>query len=131
LTNLDYSKNKQQYISNLYDDFKRAVSSYLSMIEYFLVQPQTTDADKRALEEYKTMLKGKDVREVEESFLDGDIVKALDKIAKFYKDLSDYALEHINKSQIWKQVVRQVTHQHIEDNKNYAKKCLEELQILH
>lgn len=123
--------NKQQYISNLYDDFKKTVSSYLSMIEYFLMQPQTTDADKRALEEYKTMLKGKDVHAIEKSLSEGDAVTALDKIAKFYKDLSDFALEHINESQIWKLVVRQATYQHIEDNKNSAKKRLEELQILH
>lgn len=91
------------------------------------MQSQTTDADRQALEQYKTMLKGKDVRDIEKSFLDGDIVKTLDKIAKFYKDLSDFALGHINESQIWKQVVRQLTHQHIEDNKNSAKKRLEEL----
>lgn len=117
--------DKQQYISNLHEDFKRVVDSYLAAIAYFLTQPQTTDADKRALEQYKAMLKGKDVREIEECFSEGYAVKALDKIAKFYKDLSDFALEQINESQIWKQVVKQATYQHIDNGKDLSKKQLE------
>ena len=113
---------EQQYNSNLHDEFKRVVGSYLTMVEYFLTQPQTTDADKHALEEYKAMLKGKDVREIEECISDGDVVIALDKIAKFYKDLSDYALEHLNESMIWKQLVRQLSYQHIENEKELAKR---------
>lgn len=54
--------DKQQYVSNLHEDFKRVVGSYLTAIAYFLTQPQTTDEDKRALEQFKAMLKGKDVR---------------------------------------------------------------------
>ena len=119
--------NKQQYISNLREDFKRVVDSYLTAIAYFLTQPQTTDVDKRALEQYKTMLKGKDVREIEKSLSEGDAVTALEKIAKFYKDLSDYALEHINESQIWKQVIRQATYHQIDNGKDLAKKQLKML----
>lgn len=113
---------EQQYNSNLHDDFKRVVGSYLTMVEYFLTQPQTTDADKHALEEYKAMLKGKDVREIEECISDGDVVIALEKIAKLYKDLSDYALEHLNESMIWKQLVRHLSYQHIENEKELAKR---------
>lgn len=101
------------------------VDSYLSTIEFLLTQPQITDADKRSMEQYKMMLKGKDVREIEKSFSEGDAVKAIDKIAKFYKDLSDYALEHIDESQIWKQVVKQATYKHIDNEKDMAKKQLE------
>lgn len=121
--------DKQQYISNLHEDFKRVVDSYLSTVGFLLTQPQITDADKRALEQYKTMLKGKDVREIEKSFSEGDVVKALDKIAKFYKDLSDFALEHINESLIWKQVVKQATYRHIDNGKDMAKKQFEMLNL--
>ena len=121
--------DKQQYISNLHEDFKRVVDSYLATIGLLFTQPQITDADKRALEQYKTMLKGKDVCEIEKSLSEGDAVTALDKIAKFYKDLSDYALEHINESQIWKQVVKQATHQYIDNGKNIAKKQFEMLNL--
>jgi KaiC/GvpD/RAD55 family RecA-like ATPase len=116
--------DKQQYISNLHEDFKRVVDSYLAAIAFLLTQPQITNADKRALEQYKMMLKGKDVREIEKSLSEGDAVTVLDKIAKFYKDLSDYALEHINESLIWKQVVRQATYHHIDNGMDLAKKQL-------
>ena len=119
--------DKQQYISNLHEDFKRVVDSYLIVITYFLTQPQTTDADRRALEQYKAMLKGKDVRDIEKSLSEGDAVTALEKIAKFYKDLSDFALEHINESLIWKQVIKQATYQHIDKGKDMAKKQFESL----
>lgn len=119
--------DKQQYISNLHENFMCVVDSYLAAIAYFLTLPQTSDADKRALEQYEAMLKGKEVREIEKSFLEGDVVKTLDKIAKFYKDLSDFALEHINESQIWKQVVKQATYQHIDNAKDMAKKQFERL----
>lgn len=121
--------DKQQYISNLHEDFKRVVDSYLSTIEFLFTQPQTTDEDKRALEQYKAMLKGKDVREIEKCFSKGDVTKALDKIAKFYKDLSDFALEHINESQIWKELVKQATYQQIDTGKAMAKKQLEWLSV--
>lgn len=114
----------QHYITNLHEDFKRVLDSYLATIASLLTQPQITDADKRALEQYKMMLKGKDVREIEKSLSEGDAVTALDKIAKFYKDLSDYALEHINESLIWKQVVRQATYHHIDNGTDLAKKQL-------
>ena len=116
--------DKQQYISNLHEDFKRVVDSYLAAIAFLLTQPQITNADKRALEQYKMMLKGKDVREIEKSLSEGDAVTVLDKIAKLYKDLSDYALEHINESLIWKQVVRQATYYHIDNGMDLAKKQL-------
>ena len=79
--------DKQQYIANLHEDFKRVVDSYLAAIAFLLTQPQITNADKRALEQYKMMLKGKDVREIEKSLSEGDAVTVLDKIAKFYKDV--------------------------------------------
>lgn len=119
--------DKQQYISNLHEDFKRVVDTYLSTVGFLLTQPQITDADKRALEQYKTMLKGKDFREIEKSLSEGDAFAALDKIAKFYKDLSDFALEHINESQIWKQVIRQATYHQIDNGKDLAKKQLKML----
>ena len=112
---------QQQYISDLHDDFNRAVAAYLSMIAAVERHPKVTDADKQALEQYKQMLKGKEVHEIENSLSDKDVIKALDKIAEFYKDLSDYALEHINESTLWKQLVKQATHQQIENNKNLAK----------
>ena len=46
---------QQEYISNLHEDFRRVVGSYLTAIEFFLTQPQITDADMRALEQYKTL----------------------------------------------------------------------------
>lgn len=58
----------KQYISNLHEDFKRVVDSYLSAKAYIFTQPQITYADKQALEQYKSMLKGKEVREIEKSF---------------------------------------------------------------
>lgn len=120
--------DKQQYISSLHEGFRSVVNSYLATIAFLFTQPQTTDEDKQALEQYKMMLKGKDVCEIEKSLLDGDVVKALDQISNFYKGLTDYALEHINESLIWKQIVRNATYQYIENEKNLAKKKYEELQ---
>ncbi|GEM_PF-4668715 len=121
--------DKQQYILNLHEDFKRVVGSYLMTITNLLTQLQITDTDKRALKQYKTMLQSKDVREIEKSLSEGDAVTALEKIAKFYKDLSDFALEHINESQIWKQVVKQATYRHIDNGRDMAKKQFEMLNL--
>ena len=121
--------DKQQYILNLHEDFKRVVGSYLMTITNLLTQLQITDTDKRALKQYKTMLQNKDVREIEKSLSEGDAVTALEKIAKFYKDLSDFALEHIYESQIWKQVVKQATYRHIDNGRDMAKKQFEMLNL--
>ena len=113
--------DKGQYISNIQEGFHRSVDAYLSLVAIAEQQPQVTDYEKRAFEQFKQMLKGKYVREVEKSLSIGDVLKALDQIAKFYKELSDFALEHINERLVWKQVVRQATHQHIDEAKNIEK----------
>lgn len=117
--------DKKQYILNIREDFHRFVGAYFSLIAVVEQLPQATEDDKCAFELFRQMLKGKDVSDIEKAFSDGDVNKALDKIAKLYKDLSDFALDHINESPVWKQVVRQATHQHIDDAKKSAKEHYE------
>ena len=111
-----------------YEDFHRLISAYLSLVAIAEQLPQATDCDKRSLEQFRQMLNNRDISEIEKSLSEGKVVKGLEQIAKFYKDLSDFALEHINESQVWKQIVRQATHQHIDDAKNSAKEFYEIIQ---
>lgn len=120
--------DKDQYISNIREDFHRLIGAYLSLTSVVEQQPQASDYDKRAFEQFRQMLKGKDVREIEKSLSDGEVAKALEQIAMLYKDLSDFAIEHITESQVWKQFVREATHQHIDDAKNSAKEHYEIIQ---
>ena len=120
--------DKDQYISNIREDFHRLIGAYLSLVAVVEQQPEATDCDKRAFEQFKQMLKSKDVREIDKSLSEGEVVKALDQIAKLYKDLSDFVIEHINESQVWKQLVREATRQHIDDAKNSAKEHYEIIQ---
>ena len=122
---------QQEYISNLHEDFRRVVGSYLTAIEFFLTQPQITDADMRALEQYKTLLHGREALEIEHSLAEADVKQdVLDRIEKLNKDLVDMAIEHLTPDAVVKEFLKKLSYYQIEQNKRLAEIKLKDLQLL-
>lgn len=108
----------QQYISNLHDSFVNFINRMFSLADGFVNMPQVTDYDKREFDKVKLMLKSKDAESIEkeltiEHFSSG----TLDRMEKFYKDLTDFGLEHISENMIWKMFIKQLCYSNIENGK--------------
>ncbi|MBO4602842.1 MAG: hypothetical protein J5651_06755 [Salinivirgaceae bacterium] len=121
---------KEQYISNLHDSFVNFINHILSLADMLILLPQATDYDKRELDKVKLMLKGKDAKSIEKELSDGTFsCSTLDRIEKLYKDLTDFGLEHIHESEIWKMLVKQMCYSNIENGKKDALVRLEEIKM--
>ena len=121
---------QQQYISNLRDDFVNFINYMLTLATDLIMLPQATDYDKRELDKVKLMLKGNDVKSIEKELSDGTFsCSTLDKIEKLYKDLTDFGLEHIHESEIWKMFVEQICYSNIENGKKDALERMDEIDI--
>lgn len=121
---------QQQYIANWHDSFVNYFNSMLTFVESLLLLPQTTDEDKRIIDMFKTLLKGQDAQEIEQSLSEGLVKKdTLDKIEKLNKDLTDMVVDHINTSHQAKEIMKKLTYYQIEQNKQAEMMRLEALQI--
>ena len=123
--------SQQQYISEWHDDFVNFIGGLLGFVEVLIVLPEATDEDKRALDQIKLMLKGKDAKEIEQTLASG-IVKqdTLDKIEKLNKDLVDMAIKHLATDAVVKEFLKKLSYFQIEQNKRMAEIRLNDLQIL-
>lgn len=121
---------KEQYISNLHDSFVNFINYMLTLATDLIMLPQATDYDKRELDKVKLMLKGNDAKSIEKELSDGTFsCSTLDKIEKLYKDLTDFGLEHIHESEIWKMFVKHICYSNIENGKKDALARLGEIDI--
>lgn len=56
---------QQQYISEWHDNFVNFIGGLLGFIESLIILPEATDEDKRAINQIKLMLNGKDAKDIE------------------------------------------------------------------
>ena len=121
---------QQQYISNLRDDFVNRIKYIFSLADLLVAMPQATDYDRQEFDKVKLMLKGNDAKSIEKELSDGIFsLSTLDKIEKLYKDLTDFGLEHIHKSEIWKMFVKHICYSNIENGKKDALARLDGIRI--
>lgn len=118
----------QQYISNLHDSFVNFINRMFSLADGFVNMPQVTDYDKQELDKVKLLLKSKDAESIEKELTYKNFSSStLDKVEKLYKDLADFALEHIHENEIWKMFIKQLCYSSIEMGKKDALMKLREV----
>ncbi len=109
---------QQQYISNWHDSFVNYVNCVLSTIASAELSPMMTQEDKRGLGMIKALFRGKDVQDVERDLANGIVRQStLDKIEKLDKDFSDIIVDHIDASPFGKQILKQLCHMKVENDK--------------
>ena len=121
---------QQEYISEWHDYFVNYISGLLCFVDTLLIQPNVTDKDKQAFDEIKTILNGRDAKDIEQTLAKG-IVKqdTLDKIEKLDKDLTNEAIEHMTIAPLAKEFLKKLTCYQIEHSKHLTMLKLNELQI--
>ena len=122
---------QQQYISEWHDNFVNFIGGLLCFVESLIVLPDATDEDKRALDQIKLMLNGKDAKDIESSTLANGTVRhdTLDKIEKLYKDLVDISVERMTIAPLTKEFLKALSHYQIEQDKALAQMRINELKI--
>lgn len=109
---------QQQYISNWHDSFVNYVNLILGTIANAELSPMMTEKDKLGLGLIKVLFEGNDVRDVERDLANGVVCQStLDKIEKLDKDFSDICVDHIEASPFMKQVLKQLCHLKVENDK--------------
>lgn len=122
--------SQQQYISEWHDNFVNFIGGLLSLIESLIVLPEATDEDKRALDQIKLMLNGKDAKDIGSTLANGTVRHdTLDKIEKLYKDLVDISVERMTIAPLTKEFLKALSHYQIEQNKALAQMRINELKI--
>ena len=105
---------QKQYISEWHDDFVNHIGGFLSLIEVMTTHPSATDEDKRAFDQIKMLLHGKEALEIERSLEEADVKQeVLDKIEKLYKDLVDMAIEPLSTEAIVKEFLKKLSYYQI------------------
>jgi hypothetical protein len=112
---------QQQYIADWHDDFVKYKNGLLSFIETLVILPQATDEDKRAFDQIKIMLHSKEAKEIEKNLAEGVVKQeTLDKIAKFDKDLGDFAIDRMTLAPLTKEFLKKLTDCQIGRKKQYS-----------
>lgn len=120
----------QQYISEWHDNFVKYIEGLLGFITTLIVLPQATDEDKRAFDQIKLILKGKDAKEIEQNLASGIVNNdTLERIEKLDKDLVDLTVEHLTAAPLVKLFLKQLSYRRIEQNKRETIMKLHELQL--
>lgn len=126
----DISMTQQQYISNLHDQYVNFINYVFSLADSLINLSQATDYDKQELDKVKLMLKSKGAESIEKELTYKNFSSStLDKMEKLYKDLADFALEHIHENEIWKMFIKQLCYSSIEMGKKDALTRLEKIDI--
>lgn len=121
---------QQQYIANWHDSFVGYIRQYESFITALTAMPEVTDEDKKVLDRVKSMLHGKDVKDVEKDLVEGTLSKGtLDKIEKLNKDIADVAVEELKTDAVVKELLKRLTHLKIEQDKKAEEVRLKTLNI--
>lgn len=122
--------SQQQYISEWHDNFVNYIGGLLGCVETLMLLPKATDEDKRALDQIKLILNGKDAKEIEQTLAEGIVrYDTLDKIEKLDKDLVDMGVEHMTVAPLIKEFLKRFSYYQIERSKNFAKMRIYELRI--
>ena len=106
------------------------IRQYESFITALTAMPEVTDEDKKVLDRVKSMLHGKDVKDVEKDLVEGTLSKGtLDKIEKLNKDIADVAVEELKTDAVVKELLKRLTHLKIEQDKKAEEVRLKMLNI--
>ena len=121
---------QQQYLSNGHDSFVNYVNQILATIASVEKSSQATEEDKRGFEMVKVLFRGKDVQDVERDLAEGVVRQStLDKIEKIDKEFADIIVEHIDNMPLRKQLLKQLLHRVVENNKAAEEMRLNALNI--
>ena len=121
---------QQEYISDWHDSFVNYVSQILAAIAAAELSSQATEADKQGFEMVKDLFRGTDIRDVERDLSEGVVRQStLDKIEKIDKDFADIIVDHIDNIPLRKQLLKQLLHRVVENNKTRATMRLNALGV--
>ena len=113
--------NQQQYLANWHDNFVKYVNQILATISIVEMSSQATDEDKRGFEMVKALFKGENVQDVEGELAEGVVRQStLDKIEKIDKEFADILVDHVDTIPLRKQLLKQLLHRVVENNKTIA-----------
>ena len=122
--------SQQQYIANWHNVFVNYIESLFGVVTGLMARPEATEVEKRALNDIKFILNGRDATDVERDLADGVVKKStLDKIEMLNKDLADTCLEHIQMNPLVREFWKQMAHIKIEHDKAGEQERLAALQI--
>lgn len=126
----DISISQHQYIANWHDSFVNYIGSLLSVVARLMARVESSEEDKKGLDNIKMILHGQDAVDVEQDLAAGVVKKStLDKIERLNKDLADMCLEHIQMNPLVREFWKQMIHIKIEHDKASEKERLSALQI--
>lgn len=121
---------QSQYLANWHDSFVNWVNGVLGIIEFLSVQPMTTEDDRQALAQCKTILNGYEVGVVEESLSNGVVTsEVLNKIETLNKRLINIIVEHIKTEALVKEFLRKLAYLKTEQDRQAEESRLSVLKI--
>ena len=121
---------QQQYLANWHDSFVNYVSQILAAIASAELSSQATEEDKRGFEMVKVLFRGKDIQDVERDLAEGVVRQStLDKIERIDKEFADNLVDHVDSIPLRKQLLKQLLHRVVENNKAAEEKRLSALNI--
>jgi hypothetical protein len=121
---------QQEYLSNWHDSFVNYINQILATIASVEMLSQATEEDKRGFEMVKVLFRGKDVQDVERDLAEGVVRQStLDKIERIDKEFADIIVEHIDNMPLRKQLLKQLLHKVVENNKMSAIMRLDALGV--
>ena len=121
---------RQQYLFDWHDSFVNYINQILATIASMEMLPEATEADKRGFDLVKVLFKGKDVQDVERDLAEGVVRQSmLDKIEKIDKEFADIIVDHIDNIPLRKQLLKQLLHRVVENNKAAAMMRLNAINI--
>lgn len=121
---------QQEYLSNWHDSFVNYVNQILATIASVEMSSQATEEDKRGFEMVKVLFRGKDVQDVERDLAEGVVRQStLDKIEKIDKEFADILVDHVDTIPLRKQLLKQLLHRVVENNKVSEEMRLNALNI--
>lgn len=121
---------QQQYLSNWHDSFVNYVNQILATIASAELSAQATEEDKRGFEMVKVLFRGTDIRDVERDLAEGVVRQStLDKIEKIDKEFADILVDHVDTIPLRKQLLKQLLHRVVENNKAAEEMRLNALNI--
>ena len=121
---------QQEYLSNWHDSFVNYVNQILATIASVEMSSQATDEDKRGFEMVKVLFRGKDVQDVERDLAECVVRQStLDKIEKIDKEFADILVDHVDTVPLRKQLLKQLLHRVVENNKAAEEMRLNALNI--
>lgn len=92
--------------------------------------PEAMEADKHGFDLIKVLFRGKDVQDVESDLANGIVQQStLDKIEKIDKEFADIIVDHIDNIPLRKQLLKQLLHRVVENNKAAAMMRLNAINI--